>query len=128
MQLNMSMLRQEYNSLNFYIQTYKELGKSQQEINDKNCVKETKRRIRNWYKQSEEYPDYHYEDEMGESKWYKEWFEDTTVEEVREYAEDQLWRRINSPYDCTGQSFTRYMSFFQIGNRVLMYHFLGLDV
>jgi hypothetical protein len=122
------MLKQEYDNLNFYTKFAKEMGKSQQEINESSYVKETKKRIRNWYKRSEEYPEYHYTDEMGESCWYKEWFDNTTVAEVKEYAEEYLWKSINSPYDCTGQRFTAGMSFFQIGNRVLMYHFLGLDV
>lgn len=77
---------------------------------------------------------YHYRDEYGESYYIKEFFDmPFTEEEKEEFIEDQ-WRHIYSPFDCTGQSFTRYISIFNFkepngfGARSVVYHFLSLDV
>ena len=77
---------------------------------------------------------YHYRDEYGESYYIKEFFDEPfTEEEKEEFIEDQ-WRRIRSPYDCTGLSFTtsiRICNFKEpnsFGAMSVVYHFLSLDV
>jgi hypothetical protein len=50
-----------------------------------------------------------------------------TEEEKEEFTEDH-WRRIYSPYDCTGQWFTRSIDFFKTNNGTWVYHFMGLDI
>lgn len=77
---------------------------------------------------------YHYQDEYGESYYIKEFFDmPFTEEEKEEFVKDQ-WRRIYSPYDCTGKSFTRCIRICNFkepnsfGAMSVVYHFLGLDV
>lgn len=77
---------------------------------------------------------YHYRDEYGESYYIKEFFDEYfTEEEKEEFIEDQ-WRRIYSPYDCTGLAFTtsiRICNFKEpnsFGAKSVVYHFLSLDV
>lgn len=77
---------------------------------------------------------YHYTDECGESYYIKEFFDEPfTEEEKEEFIKDQ-WRRIYSPYDCTGLAFTqsiRICNFKEpnsFGAMSVVYHFLALDV
>ena len=77
---------------------------------------------------------YHYRDEYGESYYTKEFFKyPFTEEEKEEFIEDQ-WRRINSPWDCTGMVFTtsiRICNFKEpnsFGAMSCVYHFLSRDV
>lgn len=50
-----------------------------------------------------------------------------TEEEKKEFIEDK-WQHIYSPYDCTGQWFTRSIEFFRTANGTWVYHFEGLDI
>lgn len=73
----------------------------------------------------------HYSED-GESCWYKEFYnEPFTEEEKREFIEEN-WQHIYSPYDCTGQWFTRYIVICNVntsfGAKSVVYHVLGLDV
>lgn len=77
---------------------------------------------------------YHYRDEYGDSYYIREFFEyPFTEEDKEEFIEDQ-WRRICSPYDCTGLSFTTSIRIFNFkepnsfGARSVVYHFLSRDV
>ena len=79
-------------------------------------------------------PVYHYNDTYFDSYYIKEFFGSTfTEEEKKEFIEDQ-WRRICSPYDCTGQTFTQRIVICNFkepnsfGAMSCVYHFLGLDV
>ena len=77
---------------------------------------------------------YHYRDDYGESYYIKEFFEyPFTEEDKEEFIEDQ-WRRICSPYDCTGLAFSTSIRIFNFkepnsfGARSVVYHFLSRDV
>lgn len=50
-----------------------------------------------------------------------------TPEEQMEFTEE-LWERIYSPYDCTGQWFTKDVKFFKIHNGTWIYHFKSIDI
>ena len=53
---------------------------------------------------------------------------DLTDEEIEELVED-MRMVINSPYDCTGQRFTRYISTHRNPNGLVSFvHAMGLDV
>ena len=71
-------------------------------------------------------------DEYGESWIVKEWYDcPFTEEDKKEYIESE-WIRINSPFDCTGLGFTRWIRIFNVdtsfGKRAVVYHAIGLDV
>lgn len=97
--------------------------------------KQIKKEIRDTYKEQSrqlEEPQPHYNDEYGESCWYKEWFsEPFTEEEKREWIEDH-WITINSPYDCTGKWFTQSIQIFNVntsfGAKSVVYYYMGRDV
>ena len=71
-------------------------------------------------------------DEYGEGWIEKEWYDSPFTEEEKEEYIENNWRRIHSAFDCTGQSFTRWISIFNIdtsfGKRAVVYHAMGLDV
>lgn len=71
-------------------------------------------------------------DEDGEGWIVKEWYNSPfTEEDMEEYIEDN-WQRINSPFDCTGLAFTRWIHIFNVetsfGAKAVVYHAKGLDV
>ncbi len=52
-----------------------------------------------------------------------------TDEEIREYIDEYLWERIYSPYDCTGQPFTRWINWHRNPCGLVSYiHYKALDV
>ena len=55
--------------------------------------------------------------------------ENMTDEEIRKELYDNMEVRICSPYDCTGQWFTRWIDFHRNPNGMISYvHNMGLDV
>lgn len=125
-------LKQKYELIKFVMET------DDMNIEKKlNIVKPFKKEIRQYMKPLNTDPfveTYHYRDEYGESFYIKEFFEyPFTEEDKEEFIEDQ-WRRIYSPYDCSGLSFTQSIRIFNFkepnsfGARSVVYHFLSLDV
>lgn len=53
-----------------------------------------------------------------------------TDNEIREYIEDSpvYCGRISSPYDCTGQRFTRWISFSRTPAGIALFHHWGTDI
>lgn len=100
-------------------------------------LEQTKRELRRNLKPIDKNPfdeSYHYRDNCWDSYYIKEFFHSTfTDEEKIEFIDDQ-WRRINSPWDCTGLAFTtsiRICNFKEpnsFGAMSCVYHFLSLDV
>ena len=100
------------------------------------ALEKTKKRIRNKlkeiYERDEQKEIVFGADEYGEGWIVKEWYDSPfTEKEKQEYIESE-WIRINCPWDCTGQSFTRWISIFNVdtsfGKRAVVYHAIGLDV
>ena len=98
-------------------------------------IRMSKDAIRNTYRLEAKYADEpQWESYRDESGWdsrhmWEEYDYLFTEEDEEEYREWNTWR-ICSPYDCTGQWFTRYISFFRIPalNKTIVYHSQGLDV
>ena len=71
-------------------------------------------------------------DECGESWIIKEWYDSHFTEEDKKDYIESNWRRINCAWDCTGLSFTRWISIFNVdtsfGKQAVVYHAIGLDV
>ena len=54
---------------------------------------------------------------------------ETTDEEIREYIRDYVeLPEINSPYDCTGKRFTRWVDYKRTPAGIVIIHAIGLDV
>lgn len=54
---------------------------------------------------------------------------ETTDEEIREYLHDCVaLPHINSPYDCTGQPFTRWIDYKRTPAGIVVIHSIGLDI
>lgn len=54
---------------------------------------------------------------------------ETTDDEIREYIKDYIeLPPINSPYDCTGKHFTRWVDFKRTPAGIVIIHSIGLDV
>ena len=54
---------------------------------------------------------------------------ETTDEEIREYIKDYIeLPPINSPYDCTGKRFTRWVDYKRTPAGIVIIHATGLDV
>lgn len=53
-----------------------------------------------------------------------------TDDEIREYIEDSdvYYGRVNSPYDCTGKRFTRWISWKRTPAGIALIHSWGLDI
>ena len=50
-------------------------------------------------------------------------------ETIDEWINDYIWRTINSPYDCTGKLFTRWISWHRNPcGRISFVHHLGIDI
>ena len=102
-----------------------------------NIVKETKREIRRLMTPLNTDPfeeTYHYRDNNYDSYYIKEFFDSAfTEKDKEEFIEDQ-WRRIYSPYDCTGLAFTTSIHICNFkepnsfGAMSCVYHFLSYDV
>lgn len=76
---------------------------------------------------------FHYRPDCDDSYYTKEFFDEKfTDEEKEEFINDQ-WRHINSPYDCTGMTFTQRIVICNFkepnsfGALSVVYHFLGID-
>ena len=54
---------------------------------------------------------------------------ETTDEEIREYIKDYIeLPPINSPYDCTGKRFTRWVDYKRTPAGIVIIHATGLDI
>ena len=54
---------------------------------------------------------------------------ETTDEEIREYIRDYIeLPEINSPYDCTGKRFTRWVDYKRTPAGIVIIHAIGLDI
>ena len=123
---------------------YSWIKKMEQEIEQKKkeialceaLIKSSKAAIRNTYKEQERYAkepkwkQYHRNDYDWENRHMWEVYDYLFTEEDEEdYREWNTWE-VHSPYDCTGEWFTHYISIFRIPelNRTIVYHSQGLDV
>ena len=50
-----------------------------------------------------------------------------TEVEKQELADDN-WMTVYSPWDCTGQRFTRDIRFYHVPQGTWFYHFIGIDI
>lgn len=50
------------------------------------------------------------------------------TEEQKQIFADDNWLYVYSMYDCTGQRFTRDISFHEIPTGTWVYHFIGIDI
>lgn len=74
---------------------------------------------------------YYYDREDYDSSFCEFWLEDLqgwTDEDIKEYVED-MWERINSPYDCTGKRFTIYIHWHRNPCGLVSFvHYMGIDL
>lgn len=73
---------------------------------------------------------YYYREDY-DSSFCEFWLEDLqgwTDEDIKEYVED-MWERINSPYDCTGKRFTIYIHWHRNPCGLVSFvHYMGIDL
>ena len=127
-------MRKEYSIIRAF---EKEIETRKQEVEAaERFIRYCKETIRNTYKLMDKYdsePQWQSHNSSEYSWEYRYMWEQYdgiwTEEEEQEYREANTWR-ICSPYDCTGQWFTRYISVFRIPalNRTIVYHAQALDV
>ena len=109
--------------------------------------KKMKRFLRRAYRQGNkpaEHPSlmdcdrYRYDEDAGEygteygflpEKYYGSTIADWSDESIQEWINENMWCRINSPYDCTGQMFTRWIKWHRNPcGRISFVHGFGIDV
>ena len=62
-------------------------------------------------------------------KWYGKNMNEFSDESLDEWVKENMWERVCSPYDCSGQRFTRWIKWHRNPcGRISFVHYLGIDV